>query len=276
MPKKVKAARLVLGGAPECWHAVVGLPGHFHPTIAVPLDQPGLVTSEILDAFLAAHAEKVTAAAAAWERSAPSGSRRGTADIGEFDTPPAPVELVELDAAWSTSTRRPRASSAPRAPAPPPPRAAAARATPPTSRPRPAPSPAPSDPRPGAPMANGYTHAARESTPGNETNTPTLSTKVIYEPVRSINVALNPKPMERDDEVRNVDEPLAVLPEMYDPTWELESARLPRPARLRARDDARLTRPPPPGTASSPTPTPRRSRPARPGTSGPPRTGPPA
>jgi hypothetical protein len=76
-------------------------------------------------------------------------------------------------------------------------------------------------------MANGYTHAARESTPGNELNTPTLSTKVIYEPVRSISVALNPKPMERDDEVRNVDEPLAVLAEMYDPTWELESRAYP-------------------------------------------------
>jgi hypothetical protein len=76
-------------------------------------------------------------------------------------------------------------------------------------------------------MANGYTHAARESTPGNETNTPTLSTKVIYEPVRSVQVQLNPKPMERDDEVRNVDEPLAVLTEAYDPTWSLESRAYP-------------------------------------------------
>jgi hypothetical protein len=76
-------------------------------------------------------------------------------------------------------------------------------------------------------MANGYTHAARESTPGNETNTPTLSTKVIFEPVRSVQVQLNPKPMERDDEVRNVDEPLAVLTEAYDPTWSLESRAYP-------------------------------------------------
>jgi hypothetical protein len=33
--------------------------------------------------------------------------------------------------------------------------------------------------------------------------------------------------MERDDEVRNVDEPLAVLTEMYDPTWELETRAYP-------------------------------------------------
>jgi hypothetical protein len=46
MPKKVKAARLVLGGAPESWHTVVGLPGHFHPTLPTPLDQPGLPTLE--------------------------------------------------------------------------------------------------------------------------------------------------------------------------------------------------------------------------------------
>jgi hypothetical protein len=55
MPKKVKAARLVLGGAPESWHTVVGLPGHFHP-IPTPLDQPGLPTLEQVEAFLAAHA----------------------------------------------------------------------------------------------------------------------------------------------------------------------------------------------------------------------------
>jgi hypothetical protein len=97
MPKKVKAARLVLGGAPETWHAVVGLPGHFHPTIAVPHGHAGLITSEILDAFLAAHAEKITAAAAGWETFREQRIADGKGDIGEFQTPAAPVEIVDLD-----------------------------------------------------------------------------------------------------------------------------------------------------------------------------------
>jgi hypothetical protein len=126
MPKKVKAARLVLGGAPETWHAVVGLPGHFHPTIAVPLGHAGLITSEILDAFLAAHAEKITAAAAGWETFREQRIADGKGDIGEFQTPAAPVEIVDLDEPWPTSTRTPRVSSALRAPARPPRRAAPA------------------------------------------------------------------------------------------------------------------------------------------------------
>lgn len=76
-------------------------------------------------------------------------------------------------------------------------------------------------------MANGYTHAALESIPGNETNTPTLSTKVIYEPVRELELVPGADHMMRDDEIRNVDEPLAVLPEKFDPTWSLESRAYP-------------------------------------------------
>jgi hypothetical protein len=72
-------------------------------------------------------------------------------------------------------------------------------------------------------MANGYTKAAHESVPGNENNSPTLSTKVVYEPVQSISATLNPKHLERDDELRTGDEPLAVFPEMFDPEWELTS-----------------------------------------------------
>jgi hypothetical protein len=116
MPKKVKAARLVLGGAPESWHAVVGLPGHFHPTIPVPLDQPGIVPSAILDAFLTAHAEKVTAAAVAWDELRAQQLADGKADIGEFAPPVAPVEIVELDAALAgehaQAAREQRAQSA--------------------------------------------------------------------------------------------------------------------------------------------------------------------
>lgn len=76
-------------------------------------------------------------------------------------------------------------------------------------------------------MANGYLHSAFESVVGNEANTPTLSTKVIYHPLRSFQPSLNAKPLERDDELRNVDEPIMVLPEAYDPTWSLDSRLYP-------------------------------------------------
>ena len=64
--KKAPAARLTLGGAPESWHTVVGLPRHYHPSLPTPLDQPGLPPLAVVEAFLAAH-------------------------------PAAPVELVEID-----------------------------------------------------------------------------------------------------------------------------------------------------------------------------------
>lgn len=76
-------------------------------------------------------------------------------------------------------------------------------------------------------MANGYTRAAFESIPGNETNTPTLSTKVIFEPVRSAEAKINKKDLERDDENRNVDEPIAVLPDSYEPDFSGECRMYP-------------------------------------------------
>lgn len=72
-------------------------------------------------------------------------------------------------------------------------------------------------------MATGYLHGKFESTPGNEDNTPTLSTKEIYVPLISFEPGLNPAPLDRDDELRNSDEPLQVLPEAYSPEWSLES-----------------------------------------------------
>jgi len=72
-------------------------------------------------------------------------------------------------------------------------------------------------------MPTGYARIAYESIPGNETNTPTLSTKKLFPPVTS----LGPKPgtahLSRDDEVRNTDEPLAVIPEAYTPSWDMTS-----------------------------------------------------
>lgn len=97
MAKKAPAARLVQGGAPETWHTVNGLPGHYHPTLPTPLDQPGLVTSEQLQAFIAAHAERVETARAGWEAFRQERLEQGHPDIGEFDAPACPVELVEIN-----------------------------------------------------------------------------------------------------------------------------------------------------------------------------------
>lgn len=76
-------------------------------------------------------------------------------------------------------------------------------------------------------MANGYAHAAFESVPGNELNTPTLSTKIIYEPVRQAAPNLNPSHLERDDELRGIDEPIQVIPEAYQPSWSLDTRLYP-------------------------------------------------
>lgn len=66
-----------------------------------------------------------------------------------------------------------------------------------------------------------------ESIVGNETNAPTLSTKVLYSPLIHFGHQLKPSPMMRDDELRNLDEPFAVLPEIYDPSWDFEARAYP-------------------------------------------------
>lgn len=76
-------------------------------------------------------------------------------------------------------------------------------------------------------MPTGYLRGAIESIPGNESNVPTLSTKKPFFPLRSFAPHLGAGPMERDDELRNQDEPLAVLPDVYDPSWEYESRLYP-------------------------------------------------
>jgi len=70
-------------------------------------------------------------------------------------------------------------------------------------------------------MPTGYARMAIESQPGNEVNTPTLSTKKLFPPLQSLQPTRGESPLSRDDELRNVDEPLAVIPESYSPTWEM-------------------------------------------------------
>ena len=76
-------------------------------------------------------------------------------------------------------------------------------------------------------MATGYMQERYESIPGNEVNTPTLSTKMLYSPLITANARLNPNPTNRDDENRNLDEPLPVQPGSHAPTWETESRAYP-------------------------------------------------
>jgi hypothetical protein len=76
-------------------------------------------------------------------------------------------------------------------------------------------------------MALGYLQGKFESIPGNESNSPTLSTKVLYTP----HIEAKPNPgvahMERDDENRNLDQPLPVLPEQFTDEWSYESRAYP-------------------------------------------------
>lgn len=77
-------------------------------------------------------------------------------------------------------------------------------------------------------MARGYLEGKFESSPGNETNTPTLSTKEIFVPVNAPSTpALNPTPLDRSDELRGLDEPVQIFPDQYDPTWNVEARAYP-------------------------------------------------
>jgi Phage tail tube protein len=81
-------------------------------------------------------------------------------------------------------------------------------------------------------MPTGYLRAAIESEPGNEVNTPTLSTKKVFPELQSFTPKPGVKPMERDDELRGQDEPLLVLPEVYEPTWAAAMRMYPDPLGL--------------------------------------------
>lgn len=76
-------------------------------------------------------------------------------------------------------------------------------------------------------MALGYLRLAGESIPGNELNTPTLDTNSAYPPLLEFGPAPGFSHLERDDELRNLDEPLNVLIEAADPSWSLESRLYP-------------------------------------------------
>jgi hypothetical protein len=76
-------------------------------------------------------------------------------------------------------------------------------------------------------MPTGYLQEKFESVAGNETNTPTLSTKAMFPALVEFTPDPGTNPMERDDELRNSEEPLSVLPEAYDPTWAISARAYP-------------------------------------------------
>jgi hypothetical protein len=76
-------------------------------------------------------------------------------------------------------------------------------------------------------MATAAVQAQYESIPGNELNAPTLSTKLMTFPLISFTPTLGANPMERNDETRGVNEPLAVVPEIFAPAWAMESRAYP-------------------------------------------------
>lgn len=73
---------------------------------------------------------------------------------------------------------------------------------------------------------SGYVRGQFETDqPGNETTAATNSTKNIYAPAISFEPDLGVSHLERDDEIRDVDEPISVLTERYSPAWSM-SARM--------------------------------------------------
>src|SRR3954467_8652553 len=76
-------------------------------------------------------------------------------------------------------------------------------------------------------MPTPYVRESFEDIPGNETNSTTLSTKKVFSPLQSFAPKLGVNPMERDDEVRGQDEPIAVLSDAYSPSWEYKSRAYP-------------------------------------------------
>jgi hypothetical protein len=76
-------------------------------------------------------------------------------------------------------------------------------------------------------MPTGYLQEKFESVAGHETNNPTLSTKALFPALVEFTPDPGTNPMERDDELRNSEEPLSVLPEAYDPTWAISARAYP-------------------------------------------------
>lgn len=77
-------------------------------------------------------------------------------------------------------------------------------------------------------MAQAYVHSLIETDGrGNETATPTPSTKVLYTPALEFSTEAGVAHLDRSDEVRGTDDVPSVVTEMYDPTWSLRTRAYP-------------------------------------------------
>ena len=76
-------------------------------------------------------------------------------------------------------------------------------------------------------MALGYARMAWESIPGNETNSPTLSTKKIFLPLLEFEVDPGFEHLMRDDELVNTNDPRPVIPENASPSWRMRTRMYP-------------------------------------------------
>lgn len=70
-------------------------------------------------------------------------------------------------------------------------------------------------------MALGYLRVAGESTPGNESNTPTLTTKKTFVPIESYTLEPGFQHLLRENELVNTDLPRAALPNVANPNWQM-------------------------------------------------------
>lgn len=76
-------------------------------------------------------------------------------------------------------------------------------------------------------MPGGYLNERHESVAGNETNTPTLSTKTMYPALIEFSPDPGTSPLDRGDELRDSEEPLAEIPEFYEPKWSIQGRAYP-------------------------------------------------
>lgn len=77
-------------------------------------------------------------------------------------------------------------------------------------------------------MARNYARVAFESIPGNEANAPVLSTFKHFGRLQSMKPDLNPKHIERDDELGNDGQPQAISIDGYEPAWSKKGRLYPQ------------------------------------------------
>ncbi len=76
-------------------------------------------------------------------------------------------------------------------------------------------------------MSKGYVREQFEASPGYEGASPRLSTKRLDTPATCVDPTLDPRLLDRDDELRGADEPLQAFEDEHDPRWAMEGRAYP-------------------------------------------------